>query len=556
LTADTDLAQQKDFILPPRSAEPPSEGEPAQTQGSGGVTHWVLHSPLSPLSPGSTLYPDGILDDSWLKKHQVHVPSIFLSCFPLASDPGRDSLNDNRLKNEINSIKSALQTSTYKSRLAVLLVGDGTILQTSDIEERITNIKRATGLDPKHSLFFMPFEASRSDVAALIRTMLDTLQPQAVEHYRDLTKHARRKKGRGTIPPPTVPPTRGTSQTLSSQAWSVRYDFKMGVFAEFRQEMDAAGRHYGFALDTLLGSDGIFETMANWSPRWDETRLLADAIALRSLRCMLWNNQPTSAVQAWWLYRERIHSVLDRKGKGSSNYGWEAWESRWAKAMAEIVQRADLPIFSIRSREELEANPTFAPPEKSFPIGERLPPWSHLHHPGYWLGLSAKHATQRRKFAEEIPDEDRAPPAEVPASQVAQRYRTYDTYLVPEPHLEYPLSRSDGVDHCAEIIELLNRGVSQFFPRGQQRYTDYLNWRIAKELIHSKRYTEAVGVLQPVWESMSWRIDGWTNVAAEIIWTLNEAAHSAEDAENIVMTEWELLSQSKQVVSRKTQSLT
>lgn len=482
----------------------------------------------------------------WISKHQYYVPAALVSFYSFSSDPNRDSLNDNQLKNEINSIREALQKSGCKTRFAVVLLGDPSVASAPDVDERLANIKRSTGLDPKNSLFFLPHNASRVEITTFVQTVLVSLQPSCIEYYRDLTKHSRRKKGRGSIPPPTAPPTRGTSQTLSSQGWGVRYDFKLGVFAEFRQEMDSAGRHYGFALDALLGSDGIFEAIPSWSPRWDELRLLADTIALRSLRCMLWNSQPTSAVQAWSLYRLRMRSVVDRKGKGSTTYGWEAWESRWAKIMAEMVQRSELPVFSIPVTLNGEDPRTseislFAPTEKAFPVGERFPPWHQLHHAGYWLHLAAKHAIRRRNMAMEIPEEDRAPPGQSPATQVALRYRTYDTYLVPEPHVEFPIGDNDGFDHCSEIVDLLNEAVNHFFARGQERLVDRLHLQVGLELLSSHRYGSALGVLKPVWEGMTWRKDSWWDLTSKVTWALNESAHHCNDAQLILATEWELL---------------
>ena len=233
---------------------------------------------------------------------------------------------------------------------------------------------RSTGLDPKTSLFVLPPTLSQAELRAFVLSVLSALQPLCVEYYRDLTKHARRKKNRGAIPPPTAPPTRATSHPLSQTGWNVRYDFKLGVFAEFRQEMDAAQRHYDAALDALFGSDGIFETTASWSPRWDEIRLLADTVALRHIRCQLWNMYPTSAVQSWLWYKEKLRDLLDRRGKGSSNYGWEAWESRWARIMAQLIKRAELPVFKI-PQPVADADPLvdhvnaiYSPPDKQIPI--------------------------------------------------------------------------------------------------------------------------------------------------------------------------------------------
>jgi len=485
------------------------------------------------------------------------VPAAYLAFFDFTTDPITNSLHDNQLKTDINRIKSQIQQSDYRTRFAVVLLSNKTILEAPEIEDRLAVIRRATGLDPKNSLFFLPPNTSQVEQRAFVTSVLSTLQPFCIEYYRDLTKHARRKKSRGTIPPPTAPPTRGTSQTLSYPGWGVRYDFKLGVFAEFRQEMDAAQRHYNIALEALFGPEGLFETTASWSPRWDDIRLLADIIALRHIRCQLWNNYPTSAVQTWLRYKFRLRDVLDRRGKGTSNYGWQAWESRWAQVMAQVIQRTELPVFQV-GRHLHDADPlssgvaaVFSQPEKQFPVGDRLPPWENLHHAGYWHKMSSDFAKRRYILAREMTEEDRTPPGMSPAAKVSSRNQIYDRYLVPEPHEEYPLAEvGGGFEHWKDIATKLNASMLEFKSRGQHRKAEQLQLEVARTLLHVKRFDDAFKVLQPLWEKMAWRKEGWYSLASEVLWALHECALRVHDREIYVATEWELYCQCQYAVLR------
>ena len=542
----TDILQE--YVLPPKKADPPttSDTTPPGSPTTAAATSWVLHSPISPLSPGASIFPDGVIAPSWISKHQDYVPSVFISFFDFTTDPVTNSLHDNQLKTEINKIKAQIQRSEYRTKYVVVLLSNKTILEAPDIEERLAIIRRATGLDPKNSLFFLPPNTSQVESRAFVTSVLTTLHPVCVEYYRDLTKHARRKKGRGTVPPPTAPPTRGTSQTLSYPGWGVRYDFKLGVLAEFRQEMDAAQRHYNAALDALFGSEGIFETTASWSPRWDEIRLLADTIAFRHIRCQLWNYQLTSAAQTWLKYKTRLQDVLDRRSKGTSNYGWQAWESRWAELMAQLIQRTELPVFRANSDSpDEDTGLIYAPPEKQFLLGERIPPWDLLHHAGYWYKLSADHAKRRYILAREMPEEDRTPPGMSPATKVSNRNQVYDHYLVPQPHEELPLpsSGAEGFQHWNDISSKLEVAIKEFEARGQHRKAEQLRLEAARTLLHVKKFDEAFKVLRPLWASMSWRKEGWFSLASEVLWALHECALRVQDKETYIATEWELYNQ-------------
>lgn len=477
------------------------------------------------------------------------MPAVYISFFDFTTDAITNSLHDNQLKTDINRVKGQIQKSEYRTRYVVVLLSNKTILEAPDIEERLAVIRRATGLDPKNSFFFLPPNTSKVELQAFVTTVLSTLQPICVEYYRDLTKHVRRKKGRSTIPPPTAPPTRGTSQTLSYPGWGVRYDFKLGILAEFRQEMDAAQRHYNIALDAIFGPEGLFETTASWSPRWDEIRLLADVIAFRHIRCQLWNNLPTSAAQTWLRYKLRLRDVLDRRGKGTSNYGWQAWESRWSQIMAEVIQRTELPLFKVAKQPQdtdpLGAGVTaiFSQPEKQFPLGERLPPWELLHHAGYWHKIAGDHAKRRYILARDMPEEDRTPPGMSPATKVSNRNQIYDHYLVPQPHEEYPvLGVSGGFEHWSDIVAKMNASISEFRLRGQHRKVDQLQLEVARTLLHVKRFDDAFKVLRPLWETMAWRKEGWYSLASEVLWALHECALRVQDRESYVATEWELYS--------------
>lgn len=506
----------------------------------------VLHSPISPLSPGSLVFPDGVMTSLWVTKHQNILPATFISFFTLTASLHLGSMHDDQLKNDINNIKKTLVTSYPRTRYVVVLLGEKSILEVPDTEDRLASIRRATGLDPRTSLFFLPADSSLVETRAFAHTVLATLYPLCVEYYRDLSKHARRKRSRGVIPPPTVPPFQGTSQTLSLQGWNVRYDFKLGVFAEFRQEMEAATRHFEGAYELLMGQD-VFESIASWSPRWNEARLLADVIVIRLLRCLLWNTQTTLAVRRWQGHKTRMRDLVDRRGKGSTNYGWEAWEARWARVMAELIGQLNMPVFKTPDMSSTDLT-VYALPERAITVGERLHPWHYLHHSGYWYSLMARHLRARQRYAETMPEEDRTSPGQSPASQVASKSYLYDTYLCPEPYMEFPLPGHRGVNHFRLITDALGMTMQEFSKRGQRRAAEHWKLDIAKEMIRNRHWNSAWHIIRPLWQTMSWRREGWWNLVEEVGWALRLCAEHMGDGGSIVSVEWELLANSKHLL--------
>ena len=483
------------------------------------------------------MYPDGIFSPLWVLKHQSRLPCAFLSFFALVSDPNISSLEDNKLKSDISSARSVITSTNYRTRLVVILVGDGQI-SPSALDDRFGNIRRSAGLDSK-SIYFLPFNASPVEVKEFVNSVLSSIHSSCVDYYRDLSKHARRKRSRNVVPQPTVQP--GSAHVLTLPGWNVRYEFKLGVFAEFRQEMDAACRNYETAYEGIFGAE-IMDAIPVWSPRFNEARLLADIIALRTLRCLMWTDQGSTAVKSWITHRDRMRDLVDRRTKGTETYTWEAWLSTWASVMADLISRSQYPLLYARISETSDLLPVFAVPEKSLISTERTLPWELPHHEGYWLELAKKATVARRIWAQQLSEEDRQPPGRSPAGIAARKSQPYDTYLALEPYRENPLDGSEGCDYEGTISETLATAIKHFAKRGQLRKTEILKLEMAVERLSSQSWKDAVTILRPLWSSVSWRAGGWWKLLQHVGWALHDCATHLQDSELSIRLLWELSS--------------
>jgi trafficking protein particle complex subunit 11 len=454
-----------------------------------------------------------------MSKHQAHIPALLVAFFHISSTDSHTT--DEQLKVDINAIRTALSRSGYKTRFATILLSDKSILQAPELEERLSTIRRLTSLDSKTGLFFMPPMNSAAEIGTFVNSvMASTLQPLIVEYYRDLTKHARRKKAKGgpaSLGSPSVA-TAGTA-TLSTVGWNARYEIKLAIFAEFRQEMDVAERHYSSSLDDLFSSEGIFETTPSWSPRWEEARLLADSLALRQIRCLLWSERTTAAVQCWLNFQNKLRDLINRRGKGSETSGWAAWEAKWAQIMAELNQLAGiLPPTKQKAGESRpksdsevdEKQLVFATPERTAATTlERLPPWQNMHHAGYWYRRAVREARESQRRGQETPSNEND-----------------DSSLPP----------------VSAIGHLTQSAVGEFDARDQERFSDIMKLELARDFVEAGLHSEAVSILLPLWEGSTWRGEDWHDLFTDLLFLLRESAREQGRTDIVVATTYELIS--------------
>lgn len=77
-------------------------------------------------------------------------------------------------------------------------------------------------------------------------------------------------------------------QGLSVQGWMLRYEFKMGMFSECKQDIDNAVKHYESAYGLLVDMFAVTSTITPGASglqartkRWAEAKVLADCLCLK-----------------------------------------------------------------------------------------------------------------------------------------------------------------------------------------------------------------------------------------------------------------------------------
>jgi hypothetical protein len=81
-------------------------------------------------------------------------------------------------------------------------------------------------------------------------SLQEALYESATDYYGAHSKRVRRKKNRYSHQATSLPPGSGpsTGRPLRSEGWTVRYEYKMATFAEFRMEDELARKFVAFPL--------------------------------------------------------------------------------------------------------------------------------------------------------------------------------------------------------------------------------------------------------------------------------------------------------------------
>lgn len=82
------------------------------------------------------------------------------------------------------------------------------------------------------------------------------------------------------------------------------------------------------------------------------------------------------------------------------------------------------------------------------------------------------------------------------------------------------------------------------------RSVQELKLQLAKELIELEAWDDALRVLRPLWQGMSYRIEGWWDIVEEICWALRTVARRMGDRGTIIAVDWELMNSSEYSGSR------
>ncbi|KAJ1962026.1 hypothetical protein IWQ62_003659, partial [Dispira parvispora] len=367
------------------------------------------HSRFSPLNEHSPLFPEGLVSSQWMTCHHQHYPSVLVSFHDLkfhnstsasapqastAGDPSHPlapqsvdsfTLADERLASDL--LYGQRIAKMRGLRYIPLLVVDEEEHTQSSTDERIHRVRKRASVDGRLALTVLrPMNSEQFDqtMVGLTQGLLD----YSMTYYRELAKQAKRRSqhlvvanlpspGTAQDNPSTISndvsgdstgpmATAATSfadlkfatfgqrtetkyidpQGLPMEGWLVRYQYKQGVYAEFRQDIATALKHYCEAYTHILDyAERIakrdypqLDNLLLFTPRWEELRTFMDSLCWKIRKLNFYTNSHASSAENFNGYINSFSSILHNAGYGeAASYYWN-WLTNQHQTFASLLE--------------------------------------------------------------------------------------------------------------------------------------------------------------------------------------------------------------------------
>ncbi|KAK7057624.1 Gryzun, putative trafficking through golgi-domain-containing protein [Favolaschia claudopus] len=506
------------------------------------------HSPLSPLTPSSPLHPDGLIAPVWIRKHTSLVPSVFVMFLRIFEypphtpkspldppDPDRERereleerKRDAELAAEVASRKKS--TNERNIKLTVVLMATRRMLDDPSLDARLTYIRRQSGLDSRAALFVLS-PVSQSELGDFVKSLQHALYEPALEYYTAHSKRVRRKRNRHSQTssyqvPHTPLGTPGIGRPLRPEGWTVRYEYKMACFAEFRGEDDIALKHYQDAYATLLIMFGSTAILPPRTKRWAEAKVLADCINIKVAKLYLYNNEHALALSHHNTHIRKFGDFSRGWGIGEDTFEFWSWVARQHRILAELLEHGIQSKLVIPDHRPVNTllpqtpRPSAPPPSSALEVETLrtmgINPSHALQHPGYYYYMAAKCTEARR--------ERFLAAAEAEAAQQSL-------------HPSAGFTNEKKVDHLIIILELYTKAYElfkKFAPanlqnQNQGRLTLWIAYRIGQTYYESGKFEMAVRFFERI--AKSYRREKWGILLRPLLATWYACARQLGDVE-------------------------
>eukprot|EP00250_Pteridium_aquilinum_P016026 c22902_g1_i1 orf=394-4026(-) len=450
--------------------------------------------------------PVGIFKIDWLRKHRTRVPAALIVLL------GRDEVYGDpaqwlQVCTHLDNIKNVLRGRNTK---LVIVIVQPTLLSGDVVEERMMTLRKRAEVDAKYFLTFISQESS--ELKRSLARLGNILGELMTLFYKE---EGRRMK------------LRLEKKLFSSTELSVRYNFKVAVYAEFRRDWVEALKYYESAY-TLLQE--VVTTPMELQPvqRLVELKTVAEQLHFKVSTLLLHGGKEGEAVK--W-FRQHMSFYKPLVGPSEGNFLHWSWVSKQFLVFAVLLQNSLPSVSQTKSG---------SPALPEAPVTER-----ELQ-PGYYYQLAAHYMIERRLSfqstsssfdarGEEQVDVLGGPPEEVaPPLYVGQSPRLPNRGTIQCPtdqeYMLHAIMQEKLFPHSATAINLLKRAYELYkhIQAGRMGYfvacemgREYFN---ARDYINAKQLFDSVAGMyrKEAWVPLLWATLGFLRECARQLGNLRE----------------------------------
>lgn len=439
---------------------------------------------------------------------------------PDAERERQERQQDAQLSADIAQAKR--QASERSIKLTVVLLASRKMLDDASLDSRLTFIRRQSGLDSRAALFVLS-PVSPAELAEFIKSLQQALHEPALEYYLAHSKRVRRKRNRHsqyTYSNPVASPA-GTpgARPLRPEGWTVRYEYKMACFAEFRGEDEVALKHFQDSYSTLVLMFGSTAILPPRTKRWAEAKVLADCINIKICKLYLYHNEHSLALSQHSGHMKKFSDFSRGWGIGEETFEYWSWMARQHRVLAELLEHglgSSLTLPSHAPHPQPSNNQSQSQPGGARPVDVEatrgLNPSNALQHPGFYYYMAARCTEARRdRFLQALEYEERL------ASTMPG------------------FSNEKKVDHLTIILELFTKAYELFKAHssssssGQGRLTLSIAYRIAQTYHEAGKYDMAVRFFERI--AKTYRREKWKLILRPMLSTWYACAQQLGDVE-------------------------
>ncbi|KAF9965557.1 hypothetical protein BGZ70_004606 [Mortierella alpina] len=207
--------------------------------------------------------------------------------------------HDTILAQELLERRKAAQDRGVKFAAVVIL--QRAHMEDPSIEDRLNFVRKSAGLDTKNSFYVLP-PSNNQEISDFAVNLQRSQYEGSMNYYKEQVKRHKKKKSNLPATTASVRPIQqqvngnpqqqqqqNLQQGLSVQGWMLRYEFKMGMFSECKQDIDNAVKHYESAYGLLVDMFAVTSTITPGASglqartkRWAEAKVLADCLCLKA----------------------------------------------------------------------------------------------------------------------------------------------------------------------------------------------------------------------------------------------------------------------------------